>query len=146
MVTLSETTFQLSDCPQKMQLEVIHKFLTQSYWAKGIAIETVRQSMQGSLCIGGFIDGKQIAFARIISDFTTFAYLADVFVLEGYRGQGYSKQLLAHIKLHPKLQQLRRFMLCTYDAHGLYQQFGFKVLSETDKMMEIRHLNPYVSV
>lgn len=140
-----KSVFRVSEQTSEMQLEVIHGFLTQSYWAKGIPIETVKQSIEGSFCIGGFIDDKQIAFARIISDFTTFAYLADVFVLEDYRGQGYSKRLLSHVTLHPKLQQLRRFMLCTSDAHGLYQQFGFQTVSHTDKMMEMCHPSPYLS-
>ena len=146
MTTNKQSAFEVSDKTSDMQIEVIHGFLTHSYWAQGISIETVQQSMAGSLCLGGFLNGKQVAFARIISDFTTFAYLADVFVLEEFRGQGFSKQLLAQVKSHPKLQGLRRFMLCTRDAHGLYQAFGFETVSNTDKLMEICHPNQYLSV
>ncbi|RTL57153.1 MAG: N-acetyltransferase [Sphingobacteriales bacterium] len=118
-------------------LEYIHNFLTHSYWAEGIPIETVQKSIENSLCFGVFHLGRQIGFARMITDKATFAYLADVFIDEAYRGKGLSKWLMEEILSHPELQGLRRMMLATRDAHGLYAQYGFVPLTFVDRWMNI---------
>jgi len=127
----------------KMQLDVIYTFLTQSYWSKGISKQTVKQAIENSLCFGAFIDNKQVAFARVITDKTSFAYLADVFVLEEYRGVGISKSLMAQVTMHPELQSIRRFLLCTADAHKLYEKFGFSSIETPEFFMAIHKPNIY---
>lgn len=128
----------------ELDLPLIHAFLSQqSYWAKDIPLATVQRALQNSLCFGGFIDGRQIAFARVTTDKATFAYLADVFVLPEWRGQGHSKTLIGFILQHPELQGLRRFMLATGDAHSLYAQFGFKPPAKPESLMEINRPGLY---
>lgn len=124
-------------------VEYIHAFLSKSYWAEGIPIETVQKSIENSLCFGVFHLGRQIGFARVITDKATFGYLADVFIDEAYRGQGLSKWLMEEILNHPDLQGFRRMMLATKDAHGLYAQFGFVPLTYTDRWMHIHHPDRY---
>ncbi len=124
-----------------LDLQLIHSYLSnESYWATNIPIEIVRTSVANSLCFGLYHDGKQIGFARLVTDKATFAYLADVFILTAYRGKGLSKWLMEAIQSHPELQGLRRWMLGTRDAHGLYEQFGWIVLDEdTRKRFMQRH-------
>ncbi|MBI1782098.1 MAG: GNAT family N-acetyltransferase [Sphingobacteriales bacterium] len=124
-------------------LEYIHHFLTHSYWAEGIPIETVQRSIDNSLCFGVFHLGRQIGFARMITDKATFAYLADVFIDEAYRGKGLSKWLVEEILSHPELQGLRRMMLATRDAHGLYAQYGFVPLTFVDRWMNVHRPDIY---
>lgn len=121
----------------RLDVPLIHGFLTNSYWAKGIPIDVVRRAIGGSLCFGVYDAGRQVGFARVISDYATFAYLADVFVLESHRGQGLSKRLMASIMAHPRLQHLRRWLLATRDAHGLYEQFGFRSLVSPESFLEL---------
>jgi len=121
----------------KLDRTVIHRFLEGSYWAKGIPREIVERGIENSLCFGLYDGERQVGFARIISDFSTFAYLADVFVLESERGRGLGVWLIETIKDHPQLQGLRRWMLATADAHGLYRKFGFTALSRPERIMEI---------
>jgi GNAT superfamily N-acetyltransferase len=121
----------------KLDLAMIHEFLSHSYWAAGVPLETVRKSIEHSLCFGVYEDDQQIGFARVISDYSTFAYLADVFILESQRGRGLARLLMQHIIGHADLQGLRRFALATRDAHGLYRQFGFTELARPDFQMEI---------
>jgi GNAT superfamily N-acetyltransferase len=121
----------------RLDLDVIHGFLTTSYWAKGVPRETVARSMEHSLCFGAFEDGRQVGFARVISDRATFAYICDVFALESARGHGVGKRLMAAIMSHPELQGLRRWTLFTRDAHGLYRQFGFGAPAHPDRLMEV---------
>lgn len=128
--------FEVSTDPARIDLAVVHNFLTNSYWAKGIPVETIQQSIQNSLCFGVYQGKQQVGFTRIISDYATFAYVADVFILEQHRGRGLSKWLLECIMAHPHLQGLRRWMLATRDAHGLYTQFGFGVLKNPERWME----------
>jgi N-acetylglutamate synthase-like GNAT family acetyltransferase len=136
--------FEISTDSGKVDLALVHEFLTNSYWAKGIPLETVARSIQNSLCFGLYQrGGKQVGFARVISDQATFAYLADVFVIEAYRGQGLSKWMMACIISHPQLQQLRRWLLATSDAHGLYAQFGFSTLKTSEKWMELHNPGVY---
>jgi GNAT superfamily N-acetyltransferase len=129
--------FQITTAVERMDLEVIHGFLRESYWASGIPRATVEKSMGNSLCFGLFRGQTQIGFARVISDYATFAYLGDVFVLPEHRGQGLAKWLLECIMAHPELQGLRRWLLVTRDAHGLYQKSGFTPLAHPERLMEI---------
>jgi len=120
----------------RMDLDVIHGFLVRSYWSPGIPRELIVRAMENSLCFGLFHAEGQIGFARVVSDRTSFAYLADVFVLEAWRGRGLSKFMMACVRAHPELQNLRRWLLATADAHGLYAQFGFTPLKKPERMME----------
>ena len=135
--------FAISTDPARLDLDVIHRFLTNCYWAKGIPRDLVAHSIEHSLCFGIY-DGKaQVGFARVISDFATIAYLGDVFVLESHRGRGLSKWMMACIMQHPALQGLRRWILLTRDAHGLYSQFGFTPLKSPDRYMELHRPDVY---
>ena len=119
-------------------LPLIHRFLSQeSTWAKNIPFATVERSLKHSLCFGGFENDQQIAFARVVTDRATFAYLMDVFVLPEQRGKGYSKILIRAVMDHPELQGLRRFMLASSNARGLYQGFGFAAPAKPEILMEI---------
>jgi GNAT superfamily N-acetyltransferase len=115
----------------------IHEFLSRSYWAKGIPREIVDRSIEGALCFGVFENGRQIGFARVITDSATFAYLADVYVLESHRGRGLATWLMECILSHPKLTGLRRWMLVTRDAHPLYRKVGFQELAHPERIMEM---------
>jgi GNAT superfamily N-acetyltransferase len=119
-----------------LDVRAIHDFLTQSYWSPGVPIGVVERAIANSLCFGIFHGRDQVGFARVITDKATFAYLADVYVLDAHRGRGLSKWLLGVIRGHADLQGLRRFMLATRDAHGLYAQFGFTPLVNPSRMME----------
>ena len=130
--------FTISTDPQRLDIDVIYGFLTNSYWAEGISRELVIRSIENSLCFGVYKADKQIGFARVISDCATYAYIGDVFILDPYRGQGLSKWLMRCIVDHPRLQGLRRWSLLTRDAHRLYAQFGFTPLSAPERWME-RH-------
>jgi GNAT superfamily N-acetyltransferase len=132
--------------PSALDVGLIHRFLSQqSTWAKGISRDLVERSLAGSLCFAGFIGDGQVAFARVISDYATFANLVDVFVLPEHRGKGYSKALMREVVAHPNLQGLRRFTLATSDAHGLYRQFGFTAPLKPDSFMERYFPDVYLS-
>ena len=126
----------ISTDKNKLQIPVIHQFLTNCYWAKGRTIKDVEKSIKHSLCFGVYFDGAQIGFARIATDYTIFAYLMDVFILQEYRGKGYSKQLIEAIHTNTELQSCKVWMLKTADAHGLYKQFEYTDLSHPEKVME----------
>jgi GNAT superfamily N-acetyltransferase len=128
---------------KRINLEIVHGFLTNCYWAKGISREIVARSIEHSLCFGIYDNGTQIGFARVISDFSTFAYIGDVFVLESHRGRGLSKWLMECIVQHPALQNLRRWVLLTRDAHGLYSKFGFAPLKAAERYMELHQPDVY---
>lgn len=130
--------FEISTDPAKIDIEVVHTFLTNCYWAKGIPMATVRRSIEHSLCFGVYKNGQQVGFARVITDYATYAYLGDVFVLKEHRGQGLSRWLMECIVIHPELQGLRRWALLTRDAHDLYRRFGFTDLQNSQRWME-RH-------
>jgi GNAT superfamily N-acetyltransferase len=121
-----------------MDIVAIHAFLTQSYWSPGVPLDLVQQAVAHSLPFGVFCGDAQVGFARVITDQTSFAYLADVYVLPEHRGRGLSKRLMQQVLDHPALQGLRRFMLATRDAHGLYAQFGFATPAQPDRLMERR--------
>ena len=139
-----EGDIMISDDKSLLDRALIHRFLSErSYWAKDVPRVVVDRSIEHSLCFGIYHDGRQLGFARVVSDFTTFAWLADVFVVEEQRGRGLSKRLVAAVLAHPRLQGLRRFLLGTLDAHRLYSQFGFAPLKETERFMEIYRPNLY---
>ncbi|MEL4278371.1 GNAT family N-acetyltransferase [Shewanella xiamenensis] len=137
--------YRVSSELSEMDFDVIHGFISNSYWAQGMPAALLQKALSNSLCFGVFDqDNQQLAFARLITDKATFAYLADVFVLESHRGLGLSKMMMAAIMEHPDLQGLRRIMLATRDAHGLYAQFGFKAVDTPETLMQIRLENAYL--
>jgi GNAT superfamily N-acetyltransferase len=136
--------FLITTDRERLNLDMIHAFLTNSYWAKGIPREVVARSIEHSLCFGMYDEnGNQMGFARVITDYATIAYLGDVFLLESHRGLGLSKWLMECIVQHPALQNLRRWILLTRDAHNLYSKFGFTPLKSPDSYMELHHSNVY---
>jgi len=136
-------TFTITCDPARMDRVVVADFLASSYWAKGIPPATVERSLAHSLCFALLDGDRQIGFARVISDHATIAYLADVFVLPEYRGRGLSKWLMECVISHPELQGLRRWILATRDAHGLYEKFGFTLLKKPEIFMERHNPNVY---
>ncbi len=144
----TQNQFSISTDKSKLDVSVIHGYLSnESYWAKNIPLEIVKRSIEGSLCFGLYVSensiSKQVGFARIITDCATFAYLADVFVLPSYRGNGLSKWLMKIIMDCPHLQGLRRWLLATQDAHGLYLQFGFLPLDKPERIMGYKPFEIY---
>jgi len=135
--------FAISTDRQRLDLDVIHGYLAECYWAKGIPRDVVARSIENSLCFGVYAEGKQVGFARVISDFATYAYIGDVFVLEAFRSHGLGKWLMQCIMQHPELQGLRRWSLVTRDAHGLYSQFGFEPLKKPQNYMELHRPDVY---
>ncbi|HEY6292500.1 MAG TPA: GNAT family N-acetyltransferase [Terriglobia bacterium] len=133
----------VSTDPTKLDLDVIHGFLWRAYWCEDIPRPILERAIRNSLCFGVYANGRQVGFARVITDRATFAYLADVFILESHRGRGLSKWLMEVIMSHPDLQDLRRWTLGTRDAHGLYAQFGFGPLKMPERNMEIMDLEIY---
>lgn len=135
---ITENGFVFSDDTNLVDVKEVHHYLsTQSYWAKNIPLEFVQKSVANSLCFGIYKNQQQVGFARWVTDRATFAYLCDVYVKEDFRGLGLSKKLMALMLFHPDLQGLRRYQLATLDAHGLYEQFGFKALENPERQMEI---------
>ncbi len=128
--------YRITTDKARLDLETIHGFLKTSYWASGIPAQTVRRSIENSLTFGVFEDDEQVGFARVVTDYATFAYLADVFVLEPHRGRGLGKWLMEAVFSHPELQGLRRWLLATGDAHGLYRNYGFTGLENPQIFME----------
>ena len=127
-----------------MDVDLIHRYLSEeSYWARGIPRELVERAIGHSLCFGAFEEGSQIGFARVITDFATFGYLADVFVVASHRGRGVAKKMMETIRAHPDLQVLRRWHLVTRDAHALYAQFGFASLDVPERHMQCVRRNAY---
>ncbi len=139
------TDYEISTDRARLDVALIHRWLSEdSYWAKGVPRDVVERSIENALCFGIYDgNGAQVGFARVIADKATFAYLADVFVLEAHRGKGLSKTLMAQILAHPELQDLRRWLLATWDAHGLYAQFGFTPLDRPERIMERRDPDVY---
>lgn len=136
--------FEISTDKARLQIAVIHAFLTQeSYWAKDRTLEQTRIAIENSICFGAYSGERQIGFARVVSDKATFAYIGDVFIIEEFRGFGLSKRLMQVIVEHPELQGLRRWVLATLDAHGLYEQFEFSGLRHPERWMEKTAPNAY---
>lgn len=135
---MSDAQVRVDTDPSRLDLDVIHGFLAQSYWARGIPRALVERAVRNSLCFGLYEGERQVGFARVVTDQATFAYLADVFVVESHRGRGLAKILIAAVVADPRLQGLRRWMLATRDAHSLYARFGFEPLEVPGRFME-RH-------
>jgi GNAT superfamily N-acetyltransferase len=138
--------YLISTAKNRLDLAVIHSFLTTSYWAAGISVETVKKSIEHSLTFGVYKGEQQIGFARVITDYATFAYLGDVFILEPFRGQGLSKWLMDVIVAHPDLQGFRRWILLTRDAHELYRKVGFTESKTPERYLERHFADVYEKV
>jgi GNAT superfamily N-acetyltransferase len=134
--------YEISTDRNRLDVEQIHRFLSSCYWAANIPRRVVERSIEHSLCFGAFCGNQQVGFARAITDHATFAYIADVFVIPEHRGRGVAKLLIRAIIEHPELQGLRRFLLATSDAHGLYARFGFQPLSHPEHYLTLH--NPAV--
>ncbi|MEL6654161.1 MAG: GNAT family N-acetyltransferase [Bacteroidota bacterium] len=133
---IERAPYRISTDPALLNVSLIHRFLSeQSYWAKNISFEVVERYLPHSLCFGVYKEAEQVGFARVITDYGSFAYVGDVFILPHHRGHGLGKWLVASMLKHPSLQNLRRWMLFTEDAHGLYQQYGFEALPQPDRAM-----------
>jgi len=129
--------YVISDDPARLDIAAIHRFLsTETYWAEGRTVETVQRSVSNSLPFGLYRGEEQIGFARVVTDYATFAWVADVFIIDGFRGRGLAKWLMEVILAHPRLQGFRRWVLATKDAHELYRQFGFRELHRPERWME----------
>ncbi len=138
--------YTITTDPSQFDYDVIHAFLNNSYWSPGIPLHTLKKAIENSLSFAVLnADDETVGFARMITDRATFAYLADVFIIESMRGQGLSKWLMQTIQDHPDLQGLRRMVLITRDAHGLYEQYGFGPIAHPERMMEIVRPDIYLS-
>src|SRR5690554_1090437 len=134
---------QISTDKSRLDIELIHNYLSnESYWAKGRSIEKVKLSIENSICFGVYLDEAQIGFARVVTDYAVFAWILDVFILKDFQGRGYGKKLMNTIMNQNNLQNLLRWGLGTDDAHGLYEQYGFKPLKKPQNMMEIVAVKP----
>jgi len=136
IIETHQNNLTISTDPARPDLDAIYEMLTRSYWAKGRSKEMIGRSLQNSLVFGIYDGSRQIGLARVISDYATFAWLCDVFIHEDYRGKGIGKWLMETILSHPDLLEMRRFILATRDAHGLYAQYGFKPLASPESWME----------
>lgn len=135
--------YEVSDDPARIDARAVHAYLRRAYWSKNVPLEIVQRAMRASLCIGAYAPGgEQVGFCRLISDYTTFCYVADVYVLEAHRGRGLSKAMMSAALEHPRLQGLRRWSLVTHDAQGLYEQFGFRLVAHPERHME--RLDPQI--
>lgn len=142
----TKENYSITTDKSKIDVAFVQQFLSRSYWAENIPAEIVQRSIEGSLCFAVFHKQQQVGFARVITDAATFAYLADVFIDEAWRGKGLSRWLMEVIMSHPSLQGLRRFLLATRDAHGLYGKFGFTPLKDTAPWMQIHAPGIYKEV
>ena len=139
-----QDNYRISTEKRELNIDLIHQYLSHSYWAEGIKKDLIIKSISGSLCFGLYDKSRQIGFARVVTDKATFAHLMDVFVIDGYQAKGLGKWLLQCICECDDLQGLRRFTLGTHDAHGFYEQFGFRRISSSEKGMEIVVKSPYL--
>ena len=142
-IEYSRGEFTVSTDRSRLDLKLVHDFLRGSYWAKDIPRDVFMKSIENSLCFGVYEGPGQIGFARVITDYATFAYLADVFIIESHRRRGLANFLMECIVQHPQLQGLRRWTLATRDAHQLYAKFGFKPLGRPDRFMELHNAEVY---
>jgi GNAT superfamily N-acetyltransferase len=132
------TAIEISNDNNRLDVSMIHAFLAnESYWVPGISRQSVEKSIANSLCFGAYSGGRQVAFARVVTDYVRFAHLLDVFVLKEFRGRGLGKRLMNSILSHPELRTIMRFTLGTQDAHGLYAQFGFTAPANPERQMEL---------
>ena len=128
---------EISTDKSRIDIDMVHKFLSDSYWAKGRPRSIVEKSINNSLCFSGFFNDKQVAFARVITDQAVFGYIADVFVLTDYRGRGFAKKIMNAILNYPDLRDLQLTLLATQDAHRLYEKFGFKRIPGSERAMSL---------
>jgi ribosomal protein S18 acetylase RimI-like enzyme len=135
--------YEFSFDPARIDVDAAHAYLSHSYWAAGIPIAVLRKAIENSLCIAVHAAGAQVGFARVATDRATFAYLADVYVLEAHRGRGLARELVSRLLGHPDLQGLRRLMLVTRDAQGLYEKLGFRPLAHPSRVMELHRPDVY---
>jgi GNAT superfamily N-acetyltransferase len=143
-LTVYENDYCISTDKSKLDLMAIHHFLsTKAYWSLHIPYDTVKKAAENSLNFGVYHNNEQIGYARVITDYSTIAYLGDVYMIDEYRGQGLSKWLMETIMSHPELQGLRRWILLTGDAHGLYQKFGWTEIANPAVWMELHNKNVY---
>lgn len=140
---ISNGQYSVTADRRRLDVDAVHAFLTRCFWARDISKEVVAKSIENSLCFGLFDGRLQIGFARVVTDYSTYAYLCDVYVLEEYRGKGLGKWMMDYVMKHPELQGLRRFQLVTRDAHSLYTRFGFAVPKDPERQMEIFHPGLY---
>ena len=138
-------SYEVSEDKSRLDLDAIHQFLSQSYWAAGIPKEVLQRAIDNSLCIGVYFGSNQVGFARVVTDKATFAYLADVYVLESHRNKGLARMIMDRVESHPELKGIRRRMLVTRDAHGLYDKYGYRSPQHPENILEIRLANPYGS-
>jgi GNAT superfamily N-acetyltransferase len=136
MLEVKENGYTISTAQSQLQLDIIHNFLKTSYWGKGITFEKVKRATENSLCFGMYYKNKQMGFARVITDYTSFAYIADVFILKEHRGKGLSKWLMKTILDYPELKTIGKWALRTKDAHSLYSRFGFTTPEHPESYME----------
>jgi GNAT superfamily N-acetyltransferase len=136
--------YTVSTDRSRIDVRAVHAFLSQSYWSPGVPEAVVRRAIAGAICFGIYHGGDQVGFARVITDEATYAYLSDVYVLESHRGRGLAKWMMSVIIAHPSLQGLRRFSLSTRDAHTLYKQFGFEIVGNPERQMEIMRRDIYL--
>lgn len=143
---MNEEEYEISTDKKRLDLSMVHNFLAnESYWAAGIPLEVMKKSIDNSLCFGAYHQGRQVGFARVVTDYATTAYVGDVFIIESYRGRGLGKRLIKTIVDHPELEGLRLWFLGTRDAHDLYRKYGFKKVAETPAMERLMAiLNPDV--
>jgi GNAT superfamily N-acetyltransferase len=136
--------YTVSDDPARLDLGAVHAYLSQSYWAEGVPLEVLARAVRASLCVGAYdAAGAQVGLTRCISDYATYCYLCDVYVLEAHRRRGLARAMMAFTMAHPRLQGLRRWNLVTRDAHPLYREFGFAALAQPERHMERRALDIY---
>lgn len=137
--------YEISTDRARLDLDAMHAYLSRTYWSPGIPLATLAKAVEHSICAGVYRGTSQVGFARMVTDRATFAYLADVYVLDEHRGQGLAQELIEGLLAHPDLQGLRRLMLVTRDAHCLYEKFGFKALTAPERFMERHNPGAYAS-
>ena len=138
-------TYEITTDASRLDVDAIHDFLSKTYWSPGVPKSKVARAIANSICFGVFLGSKQVGFARVITDRATFAYLADVYILEEHRGKGLAHEVIQKIMQHSDLQGLRRMLLATRDAHSLYARHGFKRLAAPDRMMELHNPSVYIT-
>jgi len=139
---LSHGAYLISDDPARLDVTAIHAYLAGAYWCANIPRPTLERAIENSFCLGAYLDGAQVGLVRCVSDFATFCYVCDVYVLQEHRGHGLAKAMMQAVSCHPRLQGLRRWNLVTRDAHGLYEPVGFRAIANPDRYME--KLDPHV--
>ena len=144
VVELQRGPYTISTDRTRIDVAAVHDFLSKTYWSPGIPEAVVRRAIAGAICFGIYHGRDQVGFARVITDRATYAYLSDVYVLESHRGQGLAKWMMEAVMAHPSLQGLRRFALSTRDAHSLYSQFGFQIVGNPERQMEIMRRDIYL--